>query len=71
MNRARQAIVGLWAALGGLSVVGGAAASTPSGLLSSTVCVSALTFGVILLTPTATLSDYATRAVRGRMRQQS
>lgn len=60
----------VWALLLSLTTAGEAtaAATAGSGLISSTVCVSALTFGVILLTPTATISEYATGVVNSRMK---
>jgi len=55
-----------WAGTGAIAAMSeiGAATDGTGGLLSSTVCMSAFAFAAILMTPTATLGEVASKAVR-------
>jgi hypothetical protein len=57
----------MWALALGASFLGSVGAAPPNaGFLSPSVCVSPLVFGALILTPTATLSDMATKALKQR-----
>lgn len=69
MSRTRKGIVLAWAGMLGIAAMPGVSAAG-SGLLDPSVCLSPIVFGALILTPTATLSDAATKAVNKRLKNQ-
>lgn len=70
MTRARRTVIGAWA--GSMMLAGAtgfAGANAGAGLFTPSVCLSPLVFGALILTPTATLSDYATQLIQTRINQ--
>lgn len=65
----RQGITGLWVVVTSVGLVSGIGGATPAGgLLEPSVCLSAGTLLVLVLTPTATLSEYATNILKSRIK---
>lgn len=67
MGKTRGGVVTMWLSLLGASLAGAVSgADAGAGILAPSVCLSPLVFGALILTPTATLSDAATKWVKTR-----